>query len=313
MTPVLPARVTLVEVGPRDGLQNIATALDVELKVRFVEALADAGFAVVEAGAFVRADAVPQMADSDQVYRRLQRRPGVRYPALVPNERGLDAALACGVDEIAVFTAASETFNQRNIHASIAESLQRFAPVVRRARDANVRVRGYVSTCFGCPYEGAVAPARVLEVTRALFALGAQEVSLGDTIGVAVPTQVEQVLDIILAAVPVAAIALHFHDTRGTAAANVVQALRHGVHIFDASAGGLGGCPYAPGATGNVASEDLVYMLHGMGVDTGVDLERLADASLLVEARLGTPLPSRVLRAVVAARSRRRSITESAG
>ncbi len=307
----LPPRVTLVEVGPRDGLQNIATALDVDLKVRFVEALADAGLTVVEAGAFVRADAVPQMADSDQVYRRLRRRPGVRYPALVPNERGLDAALACGVDEIAVFTAASETFNIQNVRASIAESLQRFAPVVRRARDANVRVRGYVSTCFGCPYEGAVAPARVLEVTRGLFALGVQEVSLGDTIGVAVPTQVEQVLEVVLAAIPVDAIALHFHDTRATALANVVQALRQGVHIFDAAAGGLGGCPYAPGATGNVASEDLVYLLHGMGVETGVDLERLADASLLVEARLGAPLPSRVLRAVVAARRRRQNAAES--
>ncbi len=310
MTPVLPARVTLVEVGPRDGLQNIATALDVELKVRFIEALADAGFTVVEAGAFVRAGAVPQMADSDQVYRRLQRRPGVRYPALVPNERGLDAALASGVDEIAVFTAASETFNQRNIRASIAESLQRFAPVVRRARDADVRVRGYVSTCFGCPYEGTVAPARVLDVAQRLFALGVQEVSLGDTIGVAVPTQVEQVLDLILAAIPVDTIALHFHDTRGTALANVVQSLRQGVHIFDAAAGGLGGCPYAPGATGNVASEDLVYLLQGMGVETGVDLERLADASLLVEARLGTLLPSRVLRAVVATRRRRQSTAE---
>ena len=302
----LPERVTLVEVGPRDGLQNIDTALDAAFKARFVEALAAAGLMVVEAGAFVQPRAVPQMADSDEVYRRLVRRPGVRYPALVPNERGLDAALACGVEEIAVFTAASETFTRKNIHASIAESLQRFAPVVRRARDAELRVRGYVSTCFGCPYEGPVPPQRVLEVTRDLFALGVQEVSLGDTIGVAVPTQVDTVLDLVLPAFAVESIALHFHDTYGMALANVLQALRHGVQVFDASAGGLGGCPYAPGATGNVATEDLVYLLHGMGIQTGVDLERLAEASLLVEARLGVPLPSRTLRAWVAARSRRR-------
>jgi len=309
MSTGLPGRVTLVEVGPRDGLQNIDTALDAPFKARFVEALAAAGLTVVEAGAFVQPRAVPQMADSDEVYRQLVRRPGVRYPALVPNERGLDAALACGVEEIAVFTAASETFNRKNIQASIAESLQRFQPVVRRARDAGLRVRGYVSTCFGCPYEGPVPPERVLEVTRDLFALGVQEVSLGDTIGVAVPAQVDTVLDIVLPAFALGTIALHFHDTYGMAAANVLQALRHGVHVFDASAGGLGGCPYAPGATGNVATEDLVYLLHGMGIETGVDLERLADASLLVEARLGVPLPSRVLRALVAARRRRRGGT----
>jgi isopropylmalate/homocitrate/citramalate synthase len=299
-----PRRVTLVEVGPRDGLQNIDAALDVDLKVRFVEALAAAGLPVVEAGAFVSARAVPQMADTEQVYARLRRRAGVRYPALVPNERGLEAAMACGVDAIAVFTAASETFNRKNIQAGIDESLRRFAPVVRRALAAGLRVRGYVSTCFGCPYEGEVPPQRVLEVTRALFALGVQEVSLGDTIGVAVPTRVRALLELVLASFPVQDLALHFHDTRGTAVANVAEALRHGVAIFDASAGGLGGCPYAPGAAGNVATEDLVYLLHGMGIETGVDLDRLVDASLLVESRLGAPLPSRVLRAKVAERRR---------
>src|SRR5262245_56587161 len=241
-----PRRVTVYEVGPRDGLQNVATALDVDVKVRFVEALAEAGLPAVEAGAFVSPKAIPQMAASDTLYARLRRRPGVRYPALVPNEKGLDAALAAGVAEIAVFTAASETFNQRNINASIAESIERFRPVVRRARDAKLRVRGYVSTCFGCPYEGRIEPRAVHQVTRDLVALGVQEISIGDTIGVGVPSQVEDVVGPLLAEHGASAIALHFHDTRGTALANVLAALGFGVHIFDASAGGLGGCPYAP-------------------------------------------------------------------
>jgi hydroxymethylglutaryl-CoA lyase len=300
----LPSRVTLYEVGPRDGLQNIDTPVEVDVKVRFVEALAAAGVSAIEVGAFVSAKAVPQMAETDAVYTRLQRQAGVRYPALVPNERGLDAALAAGVQEIAVFTAASETFNRRNINASIAESIERFRPVVQRARDGGMGVRGYVSTCFGCPYEGAVDPQRVRDVTRDLFALGVHEVSLGDTIGVAVPTQVESVLELLLPEFDRDMLALHFHDTRGTAVANVVQALRSGMHIFDSSAGGLGGCPYAPGATGNVATEDLVYALHSMGIETGIDLDRLVDASALVEARLGEPLPSRVMRARLAERRR---------
>jgi hydroxymethylglutaryl-CoA lyase len=300
----LPRHVTVYEVGPRDGLQNVATALDVGVKVRFIEALAAAGLPAVESGAFVSARAIPQMANSDSVYARLARRPGVRYPVLVPNEKGLDAALAAGVDEIAVFTAASETFNQRNIQASIAESIARFAPVVRRALDAGVRVRGYVSTCFGCPYEGRVDPQVVRRVTGDLFALGVGEVSIGDTIGVAVPTQVDEVVGLLIRDCDVETLALHFHDTRGTALANVAAALRWGVHIFDSSAGGLGGCPYAPGATGNLATEDLVYMLHGMGIDTGVDLDRVVDASTIAEAALATPLPSRVRQAVLSARRR---------
>ena len=304
MNDVFPRQVTLVEVGPRDGLQNIDTPIDVDLKVRFVEALALAGLPVVEVGSFVNPKVIPQMADTQQVYAQIQRRPGTRYPALVPNERGLEVALANGVDEIAVFTATSETFNHHNIRASIAESLQRFRPVVRRARDANLRVRGYVSCCFGCPFEGEVPAQRVVDVTRELLALGVQEVSLGDTIGVAVPTQVDTVLDAVLKSIPVDVVALHFHDTRGTAVANVLQALRWGVHIFDASAGGLGGCPYAPGATGNVATEDLVYILQGMGIETGVNLPLLLDASLLMEHRLGVPLPSRALRALLAQRRR---------
>jgi isopropylmalate/homocitrate/citramalate synthase len=304
MSGVLPLRVSVYEVGPRDGLQNVELSLDVETRLRFVEALASAGLPAVEAGAFVSPKSIPQMAATSELYARLRQRPGVRYPALVPNEKGLDAALAAGVRDIAVFTAASETFNRKNINASIAESLQRFAPVVKRAREAGVRVRGYVSTCFGCPYEGRVEPAVVLRVTRDLFDLGVQEVSLGDTIGVAVPSQVDEVVVPILAAFGTDHIALHFHDTRGTALANVLQALRLGVWIFDASAGGLGGCPYAPGATGNLATEDLVYMLSGMGIETGVDLDKLVDASLVAEAALGTPLPSRVLRARLAERRR---------
>ena len=305
MTSTTPSHVTLYEVGPRDGLQNIAATIAVDVKVRFIEALASAGLGAIEAGAFVSPSAVPQMAGTADVFAGVQRRAGVRYTALVPNERGLDAALAAGVGEIAVFTAASETFNRKNINASIAESIERFRPVLQRAGKHNLRVRGYVSTCFGCPYEGDVDPGRVIDVTQRLFDLGVQEVSLGDTIGVAVPTQIEPVVAPILKRHGVSAIALHFHDTRGTAVANVVESLRLGVRTFDASAGGLGGCPYAPGAAGNVATEDLVYLFDRMGVATGVILDALVDASLIVERALGVPLPSRVLRAKVAEMQRR--------
>jgi len=301
---LLPSHVTVYEVGPRDGLQNVATPLPATLKAAFVNALAAAGLPAVEAGAFVSAKSIPQMAASDEVFAGIRALPGTRYPALVPNEKGLDAALAAGVAEIAVFTAASETFNRKNINASIAESIARFQPVVRRALDAGLRVRGYVSTCFGCPYEGRVELRAVQAVTRDLFALGLHEVSIGDTIGVGVPTQVPDVVGPLLEEFAGARLALHFHDTRGTALANVLAALQMGVHIFDSSAGGLGGCPYAPGATGNLATEDLVYMLHGMGIHTGVDLDRLVDASTAVEQALGTPLPSRVRQARLAERRR---------
>ena len=300
----LPSHVTVYEVGPRDGLQNVATPLAVAVKVQFVDALAAAGLRAVEAGAFVSPKSIPQMAASDQVYAGIHPRPGTRYPALVPNETGLDAALAAGVAEIAVFTAASETFNQKNINASIAESIERFRPVVRRALATGLRVRGYVSTCFGCPYEGPVDPRAVAAVTRDLFALGVHEVSIGDTIGVGVPTQVPDVVGPLIEEFAAARLALHFHDTRGTALANVLAALQMGITNFDASAGGLGGCPYAPGATGNLATEDLVYMLHGMGIQTGVDLDRLVDASTLVEQALGAPLPSRARQARLAERRR---------
>jgi isopropylmalate/homocitrate/citramalate synthase len=237
------------------------------------------------------------MAGTDEVLRRLGARVDVRVPVLVPNRTGFDRARSAGAREIAVFTAASETFNRRNINATIDESFARFAEFVPEARREGMWVRGYVSTCFGCPYEGAVAPARVVDVARRLVDAGCQEVSIGDTIGVAVPTQVSDVLDRLRAQIPIAALAVHFHDTRGTALANVLAALQNGISTVDSSAGGLGGCPYAPGASGNLATEDLLYMLHGMGIETGVDLEKVAAASRALVPRLGRALPSRYLQA----------------
>lgn len=298
--------VTIVEVGPRDGLQNEATSVPTNVKIAFVDALSAAGLPVVEATAFVSPTAIPQLADGEEVFRRIAKSPGVRYPVLVPNERGLDRAEACGAREIAVFTAASETFNRKNINASIDESFVRFSPVIRRARAAGMRVRGYVSCVFGCPYEGAIQPHAAARVARRLLDAGCDEISLGDTIGVGVPTQVPEVVEgCIGAGVPLSRLALHFHDTRGTALANVAEGLRHGVRIFDSSAGGLGGCPYAPGAAGNVATEDLVYLLHGMGYETGVDLSLLVAASRNLSAAIGRRPVSRVYQAVESARFQR--------
>ncbi len=297
------SRVTIVEVGPRDGLQNEPSAVPTDVKVAFVDALSAAGLSVVEATAFVSPKSIPQLADGEEVFRRIAKRSGVRYPVLVPNEKGLERAEACGVREIAVFTAASETFNLRNINATIDESFGRFAPVIRRARGSGMRVRGYVSCVFGCPYEGAVEPAAAARVARRLLDAGCDEVSLGDTIGVGVPTQVPEVVEHCLdAGVPLARLALHFHDTRGTALANVAEGLRQGVRIFDSSAGGLGGCPYAPGAAGNVATEDLVYLLHGMGYETGVDLTLVVAASRTLAAAIDRRPVSRVYQAVESAR-----------
>lgn len=293
----LPPRVRVVEVGPRDGLQNEATTLATEDRVAFCEGLIAAGLPVVEVGAFVSPKRVPQMAGSDEVLRRLGERPGVRLSVLVPNREGFLAARAAGAREIAVFTAASETFNLRNTSVSIDGSFERFAEFVPEARSEGIRVRGYVSTCFGCPYEGPVPTSRVVEVARRLVDAGCHEVSIGDTIGVAVPTRVGDVLGRLREAVPVEQVAVHFHDTRGTALANVLAALDEGITIVDSSAGGLGGCPYAPGASGNLATEDLVYMLDGMGIETGVDLAAVADASRGLAHRLGRVLPSRYLQA----------------
>jgi isopropylmalate/homocitrate/citramalate synthase len=293
----LPRRVTVVEVGPRDGLQNEAAALSVDDRVAFCDALLDAGLPVVEVGAFVSPKWVPQMAGSDEVLRRVRREGRVRTPVLVPNRKGFEAARDAGAREIAVFTAASETFNRKNINATIDESFARFAEFVPEARSLGLWVRGYVSTCFGCPYEGRVEPDKVVAVAERLVEAGCHEVSIGDTIGVAVPSQVADVMGWLKEAVALDALAVHFHDTRGTALANVLAALEEGVAIVDSSAGGLGGCPYAPGASGNLATEDLLYMLQGMGIETGVDLAKVVAASRQVGERLGRTLPSRYLQA----------------
>jgi hydroxymethylglutaryl-CoA lyase len=265
--------VTVVEVGPRDGLQNEAVVVATAAKVELVERLAGAGLPVVEVTSFVSPRAVPQLADADVVLPAVRRRPGVRYPVLVPNVRGLERALAAGADAIAVFTAASEAFTRANINMSVAESLDAFAPVLERARAAGMWTRGYVSTAFGCPYQGAVAPADVAGVAGALFDLGCDEVSIGDTIGAGRPEQVPDVVAAVTGRVPVERVALHLHDTGGLALRNAAAGLAAGVRTFDSSAGGLGGCPFAPGAPGNVATEALVEMLHEHGYETGVDLE----------------------------------------
>jgi isopropylmalate/homocitrate/citramalate synthase len=293
----LPARVTVVEVGPRDGLQNESSNVATSDKIAFVDRLSAAGLPVIEVTAFVSPRWVPQMADAADVFAGIERHPGVDYSALVPNPHGLERAHAAGVTTVAVFAAASETFSRKNINQSIDESLDTYRQVCARAAELGMRVRGYISTAFGCPFEGDVAPASVARVAAALIEMGTYEVAVSDTIGIAHPGQIPVVLDAVAGRVPLERIALHLHDTRGTGLANVLTALRYGVATFDASAGGLGGCPYAPGATGNLATEDLIYMLDGLGVETGVDLRALVDASAFIEARLGHPLPSRYYRA----------------
>jgi hydroxymethylglutaryl-CoA lyase len=291
----LPPRVKVVEVGPRDGLQNEAVPLSVEDRIAFCRGLIDAGMSVVEPGAFVSPRWVPQMAGSEDVFKALPK-DRAQLTMLVPNRQGYDRARSAGVSAIAIFTAASDTFNLKNTHATIDESMRRFEEFVGEAKTASMFVRGYISTCFGCPYEGSIAPAKVAEVARRLMELGCDEISLGDTIGVGVPSQVDDVIDAVSRDVPKNRLAVHFHDTRGTALANVLRALQLGVTIVDSSAGGLGGCPYAPGASGNLATEDLLYMLHGMGIATGVDLAKVAAASRFIGLRLGRELPGRYLK-----------------
>jgi hydroxymethylglutaryl-CoA lyase len=297
----LPARVTVVEVGPRDGLQNEHGVVSTQDKIRFINLLSEAGFAVIEATSFVSPRAVPQLADAGEVMAGITRRPGTRYTALVPNRTGMERALAAEVDEVAVFTGASESFVQHNINTSIAGSIENFAPVVEIARGAGKRVRGYISTAFGCPYEGAVAPAAVLDVAERLLALGVDEISIGDTIGVATPNQVAELTALLAERMSLAKLAMHFHDTRGTALANVLAALQMGVAIFDSSAGGLGGCPYAPGASGNLATEDLLYMLDGLGIETGVELAKVVEASRFLAGVRATAPESRYYAAATAA------------
>jgi isopropylmalate/homocitrate/citramalate synthase len=283
---VTPARVTVVEVGPRDGLQNEAAIVPTAAKVRFIEMLAAAGLPVVEATSFVHPAAVPQLADADQVLPAIARRPGVRYPVLVPNMRGMERAIAAGADAVAVFTAASEAFSQANIRMTIAESLEAFSPVLAAARAAGMWTRGYVSTAFGCPYQGEVDPAAVADVAVALDELGCDQISVGDTIGVAEPDDVGRVLSPLLERVPVERLALHLHDTRGRAIDNAEAGLHLGITTFDASASGLGGCPFAPGAPGNLATETLVSWLHGLGIETGVDEPALLEASAYIRSKL---------------------------
>src|SRR5919106_5956713 len=294
---ILVDSVKIVEVGARDGLQNEKVTIPTQAKIDYITALGDAGLRVIEAGAFVSPKWVPQMADTADVYRDIPKDPGVEYPVLVPNMKGLERAIDAGVKSIAIFTAASESFNKRNINMSIDESFENYAPVAVRARSEGMRVRGYVSTAFGCPYEGDVPPEKVLEVTARLLDLGCYEVSIGDTIGVGTPLQVQGVIGMLLQVIPASRVAMHFHDTRGTALANTLAALEMGIATFDASSGGLGGCPYAPGASGNLATEDLVYMLDRMGIETGVDLNRLVRASTIIAPYLDHPLPGRYLQA----------------
>ena len=300
-----PSRVTVVEVGPRDGLQNEGVSIATADKVGFVDRLSAAGCPVVEVSAFVSPKWVPQMADAGEVFAAIARRRGTRYTALVPNLPGLDRALAAGADEVAIFAAASETFSHRNINQSIADSLAGYAQVCARASTAGLRVRGYLSCCFGCPFEGPIAPAQVADVAGRLRDLGVYEVAVSDTIGIAHPGQVPRVLEAVAARVPLAEVALHFHDTRGTALANVLAGLDCGITTFDSAAGGLGGCPYAPGAAGNLATEDLLYALHGLGIETGIALDGVLDASTFIEGRLDHPLPSRYVSAERATARRR--------
>lgn len=299
----LPTQVRLVEVGPRDGLQNEAEAIDLTDKIRLVDDLAAAGLTHIEAGSFVSPKWVPQMAGSAEVLAGIQRRPGVRYSALTPNLRGLEAALQAGVDEVAVFAAASESFSQRNINCSINESLQRFEPLMEVAARHNLPVRGYVSCVLGCPYEGDIAPTAVARVAKALSEMDCYEISLGDTIGVGTPNATRRLIETVARDLPRERLAGHFHDTYGQALANIYASLLEGVAVFDSSVAGLGGCPYAQGATGNVASEDVLYLLHGLDISTGIDLQRLAEAGQRICQRLGRANGSRVARALLAGRA----------
>ena len=293
----LPPRVKVVEVGPRDGLQNEPESVSTAQKVELIDRLADAGFTVIESGSFVSPKWVPKMADTAAVLAGIMRRPGVSYPVLVPNMKGLEGALAAGVTEIAVFGAASETFSQKNINCSIAESLDRFAPVCESALAHGLRVRGYVSCVLGCPYEGKVDAATVADVSRRLFDLGCYEISLGDTIGVGTPLMAQAMVDRVAEVVPRERLAVHFHDTFGQALANILACLERGIAVVDSAVAGLGGCPYAKGATGNVASEDVLYMVHGMGIETGIDLRAVASAGWYISDILGRPAASRVSQA----------------
>lgn len=300
----LPKSVKLVEVGARDGLQNEKGTIDTSTKVELINRLAAAGVKHIEAGSFVSPKAVPQMADSGEVFAAIDRKPGVVYSALTPNIKGFERALEARADEVAIFGAASESFSQKNINCSIAESLERFAPIMEAAKQHSIPVRGYVSCVLGCPYEGEIAPAAVREVATTLYKMGCPEISLGDTNGVGTPGKMIAMLEAVAQDVPISALAVHCHDTYGQALANILAALQMGVAVVDASVAGLGGCPYAPGASGNVASEDVVYMLQGLGIETGIDLQALVEAGHFISASLGRESASKVGRAFKAKASR---------
>ena len=304
ITPMrLPKKVRIVEVGPRDGLQNEKQSIPTAIKIELIDRLAGCGLSAIEATAFVSPKWVPQMADAEEVLAGIQRREGISYPVLVPNEKGLDAALAAGATEIAVFAAASEAFSQKNINCTIKTSIERFKPVLARAKGSNVKVRGYVSCVLGCPYQGEVAPAAVADVAWALFEMGCYEISLGDTIGVGSPEKTKAMIEMVARRVPIKKLAGHFHDTYGMAAANIYASLQAGVNVFDAAVGGLGGCPYAQGASGNVATEDVVWLLQGLGIDCGADLDRLVDTAAWITHQLGRHPTSKVAQALLAKRS----------
>jgi hydroxymethylglutaryl-CoA lyase len=302
---MLPGNVKIVEVGARDGLQNENQSVPTSVKIELINRLADAGLQTIEAASFVSPKWMPQMADGAQVMAGIRRKSGVAYPVLVPNMQGFEAAVAAGAEEIAVFAAASEAFSQKNINCSIAESLERFLPVTQAASAQHIRVRGYLSCVLGCPYEGEVAPSAVADVAAQMMDLGCYEISLGDTIGVGTPGKAKAMIDAVAKRVPVAQLAGHYHDTYGQALANVYASLECGITVFDASVAGLGGCPYAPGATGNVATEDLVYMFDGLGIQTGIDLDKLIDAGDYICTSLGRQTTSKVARAILAKRSKR--------
>ncbi|MGM0983410.1 MAG: hydroxymethylglutaryl-CoA lyase [Pseudomonadota bacterium] len=289
-----PKHVRLVEVGPRDGLQNEPEPISTTTKLELIERLGAAGVSYIEAASFVSPKWVPQMADHQQVMKNLARRDGVTYAALTPNLKGLEGALECGVEEVAVFGAASEAFSQKNINCSVAESLARFEPVLERAQQAGVRVRGYVSCVLGCPYEGEIAPAKVAEVSKALYDMGCYEVSLGDTIGTGTPLKAKRMLEAVSRDIPMDMLAAHFHDTYGQALANLYAVMEEGIAVVDSSVAGLGGCPYAKGASGNVASEDVVYLLDGLGIETGIDLNALAATGTWITENIGRPNRSKV-------------------
>ncbi|KTD78337.1 hydroxymethylglutaryl-CoA lyase [Legionella waltersii] len=295
-----PKQVTIIEVGPRDGLQNESFFVPTDNKIEFINALSQTGLTQIEVTSFVSAKAIPQLADGEDVFRSILKNKQVHYSALVPNEKGMQKALAAGVKEIAVFTAASELFNQRNINCSIKESIERFKPVIQLAKSNQIKVRGYISCVLGCPYEGEVKPEKVAQLTQILLEHEVDEVSLGDTIGVGTPGQTKKVLDLILPNIPISKLSMHFHDTYGQAIANIHASLQYGVHRFDSSVAGLGGCPYARGASGNVATEDVLYLMHGLGIDTGIDIYKVVTIGDMICKIIGKKNQSKVANALLA-------------